>query len=65
MFEKTKHIVTWEDIEGSQWEKIVWAENKEKAKYKAFKILKDEEGVFNEKCTFMDFIKYYLVSVTN
>lgn len=63
MFEKTKHVVMWKDTDGSTWEKDVWAENEEKAKFKAFKILRDEDVELDKKCRFSDFLKNNFVLV--
>lgn len=56
-------VITWIDLDGTEYEKIVYAENIGKAKYKAFRVLRDEEGVFGKYMKFETFVKYYFNSV--
>lgn len=51
--------VWWTDLDGTSYEKAVYAETPSQAKYKAFKILRDEEGVFEKCATFKHFLKYW------
>jgi hypothetical protein len=55
-------VITWIDIDGTEYEKIVYAENIGKAKYKAFKVMRDEDGIFEKYAKFETFIKYYFKS---
>ena len=53
------YSVWWIDIDGKKYEKPVYAETPSKATYKAFKQLRDEDGVFEKYAKFWNFIKYY------
>lgn len=59
-FDGKWYSVWWIDIGGNKYEKAIYAETPSKAKYKAFKVLRDEEGVFDKHTKFKYFIKYYL-----
>ena len=41
-------VITWINLDGTEYEKIVYAENMGKAKYKAFKVMRDEDGIFEK-----------------
>ena len=53
------YSVWWIDYDGTRYQKVVYAETSSKAKYKAFKALCDEDGVFVKDANFGIFIKYY------
>ena len=55
------YSVYWEDIDGKKYEKAVYAETPSKAKYKAFKSLRDEDGRFEKYAKFILFLKYYFL----
>lgn len=55
-------VITWIDLDGTEYEKIVYAENIGKAKYKAFKVMRDEDGIFEKYAKFENFLKYYFKS---
>ena len=63
MPEKKAFVVTWIDLDDTEYEKIVFAENRGKATYKAFKVLRDEEGILAKYARFKTFMKYYFKSV--
>ena len=58
-FDGKWYSVWWIDIDGTKYEKPVYAETPSKAKYKAFKAMRDEDGIFEKYATFKHFIKYY------
>lgn len=54
------YIITWEDINGNKCDKIVESESLSKAKYKAFKELRDLDMVLDRRANFFTFLKYLL-----
>lgn len=58
-FDGKWYSVWWIDIDGSKYEKVVYAETPSKATYKAFKEMRDKDGVFTKHAKFKYFIKYY------
>lgn len=57
------YSISWIDWDGREWEKIVYAENRSKAKYKAFKLLRDIDGIFEPYANFWIFLKYYFKDI--
>lgn len=58
-FDGKWYSVWWIDIDGEKYEKLVYAETPSKATYKAFKEMRDKDGVFEKYAKFRNFIKYY------
>ena len=63
MFEKKKYLVRFYDIDGTEKQLWVYAENAHKANYKAFKELK-EDNFFTKKVDFIWFLKNCLIGVS-
>lgn len=63
MFEKKRFLAKFYDVDGTEKQLWVYAENKQMAKYKAFKELKGDN--FFERCvTFGWFLKHCLIGIS-